>query len=130
MSTARTPTSLHKFLGEQDPRHGGPLLYPGAETGLPVRGAPGLLHQAEADRLVTVGDFKARMFVMDDPESADFREYTWVMDHVVNGQFSVLLKRELYPSATDPRMRIWLEWVQRYAEMPALERSTPGLPPL
>ncbi len=62
-----------------------------------------------------VGTFKARWFKLWEPE--ELAAFVKVMDHVVNGEFSIKTRLDVplpdYPS-DEPggSLKVWLEWVQ------------------
>lgn len=122
MSRLRTP--LMKHFGEQGQLHPGPLTWPGDVQGRPLLGArPPLLKDEEFEEVQSCPYFRCRMFVLDDPADPTTaerhrQEYTEICDHIATNFFVEKHRRELLPTPTDPRFRIWLEWYQVYATLP------------
>lgn len=107
------PTSFDtKFKGEQDPRHGGVLSWPGIE-GIPFRGPVVDLKEEERNRLVLVNDFKCQTFDLSQPEDKEY--YNWVMDRICNGLFKCLYINRMW-SNEHKTMLVYVEWVQSYYE--------------
>lgn len=103
-----------KFKGEQDPRHGGQLQWPGVD-GLPFRGPPVTLKNEELSNIILVHDFKAHVF--DLTKNEDYEYYCWVMDRICNGFFRCIHINRTW-SAEKNTMIIYVEWVQSYYELP------------
>lgn len=84
----------------------------GFVDGIPVRGRGALLTR---DNLTTSCDFRARWFRTWDAD--DVAAYLRVQDHIANGDFIVRSRTEV-PATHDgePSLKIWLEWVQLFAD--------------
>ena len=97
---------LYKYVGEQSNRHPGELTWP-SYRGFPVLG--GFNYNDEGLYLTSVGYFHAYTFDLDKPEDREY--YQWVMDRIVNGWF-LKVRDELIRE--NGKIKIYLEWVQRY----------------
>jgi len=116
-------TSTHKYHGEQDPRYGGKLHWPGA-NGFPFSGdAAPTLKQHEIDALPPVGAFYKKRFDLNIAEDADY--YSWVMDRIQNGMFVRGFKEFQWP---DPEKEpiIYMEWTQVSVIAPPHQTSRNG----
>lgn len=107
-----------KFFGEQDPRYGGPLLWPGNGMGIPFRSPGGevpLLKNHEYESLQMVGDFHVALLDLTDPEQ--LANYIWIRDRQINGLFSILFLQRFWDPAAC-RMLIYIEWNQLTSQLP------------
>ena len=108
-------TPIQKYLGEQNPRYGGRLQWPGA-NGFPFLGdAPPTLKQHEVEALPVCGTAYERVFDLND--DADREYYNWVRDRIRNGLFICDCKKERW---LDDKVwpTIYLEWTQLFAALP------------
>ena len=113
------PLPPSKYWGERDdPRHPGPLHWPGA-NGFPFLGRnPGYLHQYELDRLQVVGYKRVKTF--DLSNDADHDYYCWVRDHAGSHLFCIDHESHHpieYTTADGEKrvkMFVHLEWRQFY----------------
>lgn len=104
-----------RFHGEQDPRHGGPLQWPGINN-FPVRGSTTkALKEGEQYNATFVKEFHCRIFDLSKEE--DLKEYKWVMDRICNGLFLVTYVQRQW-DARSKAMLVYLEWCQCYYEWP------------
>lgn len=100
----------------------------GFVDGFPVRGQGGPITQIERDSLPLACDFKARWFRTWD--LADVELYVKVQDHVANGDFFVRSRTEVSTIRDgEPYLKIWLEWVQVYADRRPSDGFQPGAQP-
>jgi len=101
-----------KYIGEQDSRHGGALIWPGY-MGFPFRGKPELMTEAEQQKNIRfVSD--AKNYVFDLSKKEDKEYYQWVQDRIQNGLFQlVYIERHWDPDKKN--MYIYMEWNQIYA---------------
>jgi hypothetical protein len=97
---------LLKYDGEQSKWHPGELTWPGYK-GVPVVG--GVSYSDDVAYVTLVNYFQAKTF--DLTNEADKDHYCWVMDRVYNGWF-LKIRDELIKE--DGKIKIYLEWVQRY----------------
>jgi hypothetical protein len=111
------PTS--KYRGEQHPRYGGKLHWPGA-NGLPFMGtAAPSLKQHEVEGLAPQSLAREYTFDMNVQEDAEY--YNWVRDRIVNGLFV----RDYIERKWDPVAKIhiiFMEWRQLYVQAPPQHR--------
>ncbi len=110
--------SLLKFARDARPGldHGsGKLLWPGTADGFPVRveGPAPNLKQAEFDELRHVLDFHSEQFDLWVPEQK--KRFDLIRDYIVNGLFMQSMRRD---REMPEGIRVWLEWVQVYGEIP------------
>ena len=114
-------TPIQKYQGEQDPRYGGKLQWPGA-NGLPCRGdSPPNLKQREVEALPVCGQAYERVFDLNNKEDAEY--YNWVRDRIRNGLFVQDFKRERW--ADDQKCPIiYLEWTQLYTALPTKQNMS------
>jgi hypothetical protein len=104
-----------KYHGEEDPRHGGQLHWPGAH-GLPFRGtAVPDFKQEELDALVPVGEFFNETFDLSDDDHA--KRFRWIKDRISNGLF-VQEHIERHWIDAEKKMMVYLEWRQLYIQAP------------
>lgn len=106
---------IQKYFGDQDPRYGGRLQWPGA-NGFPFLGdAPPSLRQHEVEALPTCGQAYEKVFDLNDEEERAY--YNWVRDRVRNGLFVCDFKKDRWP---DDKLWpiIYLEWTQCYTALP------------
>tara|TARA_A100001015_G_C14775225_1_gene626907 strand:+ start:172 stop:582 length:411 start_codon:yes stop_codon:yes gene_type:complete len=108
-----------KYYGEQDPRHGSQLQWPGAQ-GLPFRGdAVPNVKQEELEKLPVVGEAFQQTFDLTDEEQA--KSYRWVRDRIRNGMFTqdyVHREHILDEDKNELRTLVYLEWTQLYVQVP------------
>jgi hypothetical protein len=115
--------SLLKFARDARPGldHGsGKLLWPGTADGFPVRvdGPAPNLKQAEFDELRHVLDYRSKSFDLWVPEQKTV--FDTIMEYIVNGLF---MQHKRVDTQTAEGLRVWLEWVQIYGEIPATKQS-------
>ena len=103
-----------KYFGEQDPRHGGILHWPGVQ-GLPFRGdaVPNLLKR-ELEKLPVVATANHKLFDMGAEE--DNQLYQWVRERIRNGMFTCDFVERWHDA--NNCMWIYLEWSQLYVQQP------------
>jgi len=106
---------IQKYHGEQDPRYGGNLQWPGA-NGFPFLGdAPPSLKQHEIDALPICCNTHQKPFDLNDEEDREY--YNWVRDRIANGLF-----RQNHEIRRWPEDKLWpivyLEWTQYYTGQP------------
>lgn len=98
---------LVRFQGEQSEYHDGELVWPGYK-GFPVLAK--FFTPVDNNLYLTwVHFFHSKLFDLSNEK--DREHYQWVNDRIVNGWFLPItreIKRE------DDKVRIYLEWVQRY----------------
>jgi hypothetical protein len=113
-----------KYQGEQDPRHGSLLQWPGAQ-GLPFRGdAVPNVKQEELEQLPVVGEAFQQTFDLTDEEQAT--SYRWVRDRIRNGMFTqdyVYREHTLDADKNKLRTLVYLEWTQLYVQAPLNSNS-------
>ena len=113
-----------KYFGEQDPRHGSQLQWPGAQ-GLPFRGdAVPNVKQEELEQLPVVGEAFQQTFDLTDEEQA--KSYRWVRDRIRNGMFTqdyVHREHILDEDKNELRTLVYLEWTQLYVQVPQNSNS-------
>lgn len=111
-----------RYYGEQDPRHRGPLQWPGV-NGYPFRGpVVPLMKAKEIEQLATsgvVGDSYHRTFDLADDR--DSRDYAWVRERIRNGWFTQDFVKRWQKGGS---VHVYLEWTQIYVEMP---KGSPGV---
>lgn len=102
-----------KYNGEQDPRYGGQMHYPGNLQGVPYRGdAAPILSPEAMQQLQTFGDFQVGLFDLMDPDH--LANYIWVMDRVYNRRFKVIFLQR-YWNPESGKVLIYVEWCQIYS---------------
>lgn len=111
-----------KYYGKSEAgRHPGHVIWPGVD-GLPFLGeAIPNLKQKERAKLPVVGYKRVRQFDLSLPH--DMEEYTWVLDHVRNGCFTLdyILRHPIeYEEEGQKRLKIiaHVEWTQLYRVLP------------
>jgi hypothetical protein len=108
--------TLSKYFG-QDPDLYGFQIHGHTDAGFPVRGNPGYLKQEESDQLPIRAEFKADWFRLWVAEERG--RFVEIMNHVSNGLFTVRTRRDVEvqrPGDDGNDLKVWLEWVQWYAE--------------
>ncbi len=107
---------LSKYFGQDSELYNFPVsAY--SDSGVPIRGNAEFLRGEEREQLPHYCDFKAEWFRMWVPEERD--RYILIMDHAYNGMFTIRQRRDVeVPRTGDDGcdLKIWLEWVQWYAE--------------
>jgi hypothetical protein len=110
--------AVSKFYGDQDPRYGGRLHWPGLE-GLPFRGdiAP-KISDSNKNKLYVACDANHGTFDLSDPEQS--KSYAWVRDRIQNGLFRLdHIHRQWHEEKCN--MIIYLEWTQLYNQIAGQE---------
>jgi hypothetical protein len=108
--------SVMKYVDEQGPSHGGPLLWPGYH-GIPVRssGMPALTED-EIDRQMEFHhDFHSREFDLSDPVQK--AEYDDIMDRIVNGWYTLYYREPPVREPQTGKRLVYMEWFQRYGAL-------------
>ena len=106
---------IQKYYGEQDPRYGGRLQWPGA-NGFPFLGdAPSSMRQNELEDLPVCGmAFEHPFDLNDEQERAN---YNWVRDRIRNGLFRQDYVERRWPPDKEWPV-IYLEWTQCFSSLP------------
>ena len=114
--------SLLKFASRRPDLHWGMA----AEMGAPFRGDVPTLKEGEADsRLIQVNDPKIRIFDLSDPKQE--KDYVEILDKVSNDWAQIIfierhalktvtVDPETKASIEDVRMKVYVEWLERYVE--------------
>ena len=106
---------VQKYYGEQDPRYGGRLQWPGA-NGFPFLGdAPPSLRQNEVEELPVCGTTFNRPFDLN--KEQDRLDYNWVRERIRNGLFIQDHISRRWPDDQDWPI-IYLEWTQCFTLLP------------
>lgn len=106
--------SAAKFFGDQDPRYGGKLHWPGL-AGLPFRGSKApLLSKSNESKVYVAGDATHATFDLSDAEQS--HDYAWVRDRIINGIFR-LDHIHRYWDEEKKNMIIYVEWTQLYNQI-------------
>ena len=112
---------IQKYVGEQNPRYGGRLQWPGA-NGYPFLGdTPPSLKQHEVEALPVCGQGYEKVFDLNNEGDREY--YNWVRDRIRNGLFVCDYKKERWPDDKEWPI-IYLEWTQCFAALP--QRSSTG----
>jgi len=108
---------MTKFNGDQDPRYGGDLTWPGV-NGIPFmgNGAVPNLRGAEAEKLPVVGTACHKMFDMSKED--DDQYFQWVRDRCRNGLFTQDHIEYHFDEETKV-MHVFMMWTQLYRHAPA-----------
>ena len=113
-------TPIQKYLGEQDPRYGGKLQWPGVK-GYPFLGeVPPSLRQQEVDELPVCGNTHEDRFDLNDEVRR--AEYNWVRDRIRNRLFAQDHIERQWPLDKEWPI-IYLEWTQFFAALPQKSSS-------
>ena len=114
----------YKYYGEQDPRHGQLLHWPGA-NGLPFRGpAVPNIKQEELENLPVIGEAFEQTFDLSDEEQE--QAYRWVRDRIRNGMFTQdYVHREHIVDEVNGTLKtlVYLEWTQLYVQVSSNHKS-------
>ena len=115
------PASIKYFGMAEHGRHPGPVTWPGVD-GLPFlgEGIPNLKRK-ERQNLPVVGYKQVKQFDLSEPH--ELEEYTWVLDHVRNGAFTLdFISRHPieYEEEGHKKLKIiaHVEWTQLYRVLP------------
>jgi hypothetical protein len=108
-------TPIQKYYGDQDPRYGGRLQWPGA-NGFPFLGdAPPSLKQHEIEALPICGSTNQKVFDLNDEAEREY--YNWVRDRIRNGLFKPDHEMRRWPDDKQWPV-VYLEWTQYYTVLP------------
>lgn len=83
-----------------------------------------MMYKQELQRCQIAGDFYSNTFDLDIPDQK--REYEQIMDHILAKWYVQLHKERIMDPATG-KVRVYLEWAQRYLDVP-LKYTQPDVP--